>query len=116
MECNPYYLSSPLDHASVSLQAAAAPTEGMEEGSLTDINEAAHTAVFLVTESTNCAMYMSMSICIYIEAKMYGGDFLALCTVVWTCRNKWSWKIQGSAEDDSSYLALMVYSASQVHF
>jgi len=83
MEYNPYYLSSPLDHASASLQAAAAPTEEMkEEGSPTDINEAAHTAVFLITESTNCAMYMSMPICIYIEAKMYGGDFLALCTVV----------------------------------
>jgi len=77
MEYNPYYLSSPLDHASASQQAAAAPTEDMkEEGSPTDINEAAHTAVFLII--TGVYLYIERSENVW----SHGGDFFALCTVV----------------------------------
>jgi len=99
MEYNPYYLSSPLDHASASLQADAAPTEGMkEEGSPTDIKEAAHTAVFLIiSESLSiyiekrkcmepwrgpfCAVYSSVNLQKLVELEN-SWDFLALCTVV----------------------------------
>ena len=78
MEYNPYYLSSPLDHASASLQAAAAPTEEMkEEGSPTDINEAAHTAVFLI---------ITESLSIYIEKRKcmepWRGPFCAVYSSV----------------------------------
>jgi len=67
MEYNPYYLSSPLDHASASQQAAAAPTEDMkEEGSPTDINEAAHTAVFLITESRRTVPCICLCLSVYI--------------------------------------------------
>jgi len=68
MEYNPYYLSSPLDHASASLQADAAPTEGMkEEGSPTDINEAPHSHTLL------CSLLLRVDeLChVYVYAYLY---------------------------------------------